>query len=215
MSDDPLFQRFGRASPRGTVLFREGELGQEMYVIQQGRVTISKRAGEMVKVLSQLGPGEFLGEMAFLNDRPRSATATCADDCRLLVVEPKTFEAMVRTNAEIAVRLIKKLAARLAEADDQIQNLLISDAATRVVHFLTTAAERGERSPSGTRVAVPPRELAARVGVRADESDEALMKLLKAKVIEVHPDGFLVPEVGRLRNFLEFLQLKVRFGEAG
>jgi CRP-like cAMP-binding protein len=215
MADEPLFQRYGRECPRGTVLFREGEEGQEMYVVQQGRVTISKRAGEVEKILTQLGPGEFLGEMAFLNDRPRSATATCAEDCRLLVLDPRTFEAMVRTNAEIAVRLIKKLAGRLAEADEQIQNLLISDAATRVVHFLHTAAARGERVAAGVRVKVPPRELAARVGVRADQSDEALMRLLKSRLIEVHPDALVVLDEGRLKSFLEFLQMKVRFGDGG
>jgi len=215
MVDDPPFQRYGRECPRGTVLFREGEQGQGMYVVQQGRVTISKRAGEVEKILTQLGPGEFLGEMAFLNDRPRSATATCAEDCRLLVIDPRTFEAMIRTNAEIAVRLIKKLAGRLAEADEQIQNLLISDAATRVVHFLSTAAARGEATAAGRRVAVPPRELAARVGVRADQSDEALMRLLKGRLVEVHPDGFVVPDQVRLGSFLEFLQMKARFGEGG
>jgi len=120
---------------------------------------------------------------------------------------------MVRTSSEIAVRLIKKLAGRLAEADEQIQNLLISDAATRVVHFLATAAARGEKTAAGQRVAVPPRELAARVGVRADQSDEALMRLLKARLIEVHPDAVVVPDEGRLRHFLEFLQMKAQFGD--
>ena len=62
---------------------------------------------------------------------------------------------------------------------------------------------------------VPPRELAARVGVRADQSDEALMRLLKSRLIEVHPDAFVVLDEGRLKNFLEFLQMKVRFGEGG
>src|SRR5512143_1394615 len=101
--EDQLFQRFGREFPRGAVLFREGEPGNEMFVVHHGRVVISKKVGEVEKILSTLGPGEFLGEMAILNNRPRSATATCGEDCKLLVIDAKTFEAMVRSNAEIAV----------------------------------------------------------------------------------------------------------------
>jgi len=213
MADDPLFQRFGREFPRGTVLFQEGAPGNEMFVVHQGRVTISKRVGEVEKVLSTLGPGEFLGEMAILNNRPRSATATCAEDCKVLVIDAKTFEAMVRGNAEIAIRLIKKLSDRLAEANEQIENLLLTDAASRVVHWLAVAAERGARTPAGQKIDLAPRDLASRVGVRPEQADEALMKLLKAKLIAVHPDGLVVPDVAKLRHFLEFLQMKAQFGD--
>ncbi len=213
MADDPMFQRFGREFPRGAVLFREGEPGQEMFVVHQGKVTISKRVGEVEKILSTLGPGEFLGEMAILNNRPRSATATCAEDCKLLVIDAKTFEAMVRSSAEIAVRLIKKLSDRLAEANEQIENLLLTDAASRVVHWLATSAERGVKTPAGQKIEVPPQQLAARVGVRPDQADEALLKLLKAKLIAVQADGFVVADPAKLRHFLEFLQMKAQFGD--
>ena len=213
MADDALVQRFGREFPRGTVLFREGEAGREMYVVNQGRITISKRVGDVEKILSTLGPGEFLGEMSILNNRPRSATATCAEDSKLLVIDAKTFETMIRSNAEIAVRLIKKLSDRLAEANEQIENLLLTDAASRVVHWLVVAAERGARTPAGQKIDVPPKDLAARVGVKPEQADEALMKLLKSKIVTVHPDGFVVPDVAKLRHFLEFLQMKAQFGD--
>jgi CRP-like cAMP-binding protein len=215
MSDDHLFQRFGREFPRGTVLFREGDEGREMFVINAGSVTITKRVGEVEKILSRLGPGEFLGEMAILNNKPRSATAICDGECRLLVIDAKTFETMIRSNAEIAVRLIKKLSDRLAEANEQIENLLLTDAASRVVHWLSVTAERGTRTAAGMKIDMAPRDLAARVGVKADQADEALMKLLKAKIISVHPDGFVVPDPDKLRHFLEFLQMKAQFGDLG
>ena len=213
MADDGLFQRFGKEFPKGTVLFREGEPGEEMYVVQQGRVTVSKQVGDVEKILSSFGPGEFLGEMAILNAKPRSATATCAEDARLLVIDAKTFEAMVRSNAEIAIRMIKKLASRLQEANEQIENLLFHDASSRVVHFLATAAEKVPRGPEGHRVAVAPGELAGRVGVRPEQVQEVLAKLVKANIAAVEADGFLVPDVSKLRHFLEFLQMKAQFGE--
>jgi CRP/FNR family cyclic AMP-dependent transcriptional regulator len=214
MADDQLFQRFGKEFAQGTVLFREGEPGREMYVVQQGRVTVSKKVGEVEKILASLGAGEFLGEMSILNNRPRSATATCAEPSKLLVIDAKTFEAMIRSNGEIAIRMIKKLSDRLAEADEQIENLLFADASSRVVHFLPTAAEKVPKGPAGHEVLVVPRELPARVGVKPEQADEVLAKLLKSKIVAVQADRFVVPDVAKLRHFLEFLQMKAQFGDA-
>ena len=215
MADDPLFHRFGKEFPQGTVLFRDGEPGKEMYVVQQGKVHVSKKVGEVEKILATLGPGEFLGEMSILNNKPRSATATCATACKLLVIDAKTFEAMIRGNAEIAIRMIKKLADRIAEANAQIENLLFADASTRVVHFLATAAEKAPKGPGGHELHLLPKELPARVGVRPEQADEVLMKLLKGKIVSVHPEGLVVPDVAKLRDFLTFLQMKAQFGDVG
>jgi CRP-like cAMP-binding protein len=213
MADDQLFQRFGKEFPQGAVLFREGEPGKEMYVVQSGRIHISKQVGDVEKILATLGPGEFVGEMSILNNKPRSATATCADACKLLVIDAKTFEAMIRGNAEIAIRMIKKLSDRLAEANEQIENLMFSDASTRVVHYLATAAEKVPKGPTGHRLSIRPPELAARVGVKTEQAEEVLGKLLKSKIVAVEPDGTLVADIGKLRHFLEFLQMKAQFGD--
>ena len=106
---DPLFARFGREYQPGEVLFREGESGEVMFVIQSGAVRITKEVGGEAKSLAVLGPGEFLGEMAILNGKPRTATATVVETTRCLVIEAKTLESMVARNAEIALRLIKLL----------------------------------------------------------------------------------------------------------
>ena len=214
MAEDKLYERFGREFPAGHVLFRDGEPGKEMYVIQAGKVRISKSVRGVETTLVVVGPGAFFGEMSILNNKPRSASATVEENSKLLVIDPKTFEAMVRGNAEIAVRLIKTLAQRLQEADDQIENLLFADASSRVVHWLVTAAEKAERGPTGHKIALAPRELPGRVGVRPDQADEVLMKLLKANIISVLPDGFVVPDVEKLKHFLEFLQMKAQFGDA-
>jgi len=214
MADDQLSQRFGKEYAQGTVLFREGEPGKEMYVVQHGRVTVSKRVGEVEKILASLGPGEFLGEMSILNNKPRSATATCTEASKLLVIDAKTFEAMIRGNAEVAVRLIKKLSDRLAEANEQIENLLFADASSRVVHFLATAAEKVPKGAAGHELRIAPKELPGRVGVRPEQAEEVLAKLLKSKIVSLQPDGFVVPDVAKLRHYLEFLQMKAQFGDA-
>jgi CRP/FNR family cyclic AMP-dependent transcriptional regulator len=212
--EDALFQRFGREFKRGDVLFREGEPGKEMYVIQAGKVNITKTVRDTEKILATLGAGEFFGEMAILNNKPRSAGATMADDGKLLVIDPRTFEAMIRGNVEIAVRLIKKLSDRLQEADEQIENLLLRDPNSRVVHhLLQISAKSGKDTPQGRLVTVKLDELGGRMGLTTEEVSEAISKTAKARIIAVVPEGVVVPDPNKMRKYLEFLEMKERFGD--
>ena len=221
-----LYERFGRAAPAGTVLFREGEPGHDMYVIQAGRVELLRKVKDRDSVLAVLPPGEFFGEMAILNNRPRSATAIVVEDARLLVIGPRTFEAMIRGSAEIAVRMIKKLAGRIEQGNQQIETLLLRDANHRVVHVLRKVAESlGRQSDGGVYIPITLGELAGRVGLQDHEVAEVLERLAQAKLIMmVDPEhaleveeqsGYVIPEVGRLQDFLEFLEMKERFGQSG
>jgi CRP-like cAMP-binding protein len=180
MAEDKLYERFGREFTRGTVLFRDGEPGKEMFVLQAGKVRISKTVRDVEKTLVILGPGAFFGEMSILNNKPRSATATVEEDAKMLVIDPKTFEAMVRGNAEIAVRLIKTLATRLQEADEQIENLLLKDHNSRVVHFLCHTAKKGVQQPEGVLVEMNVKELAGKVGLEVEPVNDVLNKLIRS-----------------------------------
>ena len=212
--EDQLFQRFGREFSKGTVLFREGEPGKEMYVVQSGKVSITKTVRDTEKVLATLGPGEFFGEMSILNNKPRSAGAVMADDGKLLVIDPRTFEAMIRGNVEIAVRLIKKLSDRLQEADAQIENLLMRDPNSRVVHHLLQSGQkRGRQTPQGTLVAVNLSELHAAMGLTTQEVSDAVQRVAKAKILGVVPEGVVVPDLGKMQKYLEFLEMKEKFGD--
>src|SRR5690349_12046770 len=146
-SDLSQLERFAHDYEAGTVLFREGDVGAEMYVIQSGEVEISRVVGDRRQSLAVLPPGEFFGEMAIVNDRPRSATATVRRRARLLVIDGHTFEAMLRGKTEIAVRMIKAMAGRLERANQQIELLLLKNSNHRVVQCLRQLAD--EHFPDG------------------------------------------------------------------
>lgn len=213
MAEDKLYERFGREFPKGTLLFSDGEPGKEMFVIQSGKVRISKTVRDVEKTLVVLGAGAFFGEMSILNNKPRSATATIEEDAKLLVIDPKTFEAMVRGNAEIAVRLIKTLAGRLQEADEQIENLLLKDHNSRVVHYLMHAAKKGAQQPDGILVEMSIKDVASKVGLDLEPVNDVLNKLIRAKLVRIVEAGFVVHDVNKLRDFLEFLEMKEKFGD--
>jgi CRP/FNR family cyclic AMP-dependent transcriptional regulator len=218
-------ERFARDFPAGTVLFEEGQPGDYMYVVQTGEVEIRRQVGETERVLAVLPPGEFFGEMAILNGRPRSATAVVRVASRLLVIEGKTFEAMMRARPEIALRIIKSLATRLESANQHIELLLLPTPNHRVVQCLRQMADEqltlaGHHVAHGSAIMVPKRveDVAARVGLPVHEVLEVVDRLRSARLVLLAEDagiegeGFIVPEVGRLLEFLEFLNLKDRFG---
>jgi CRP-like cAMP-binding protein len=208
-----LFERFGRNFATGTVLFREGDPGEEMYVIQSGRVQLTRRVRGREAHLATLPTGEFFGEMSIVNNRPRSATATVLEDSQLLVIDARTFEAMVRGNAEIALRFIKKLAARLAQANAQVEVLLLQDLNHRVVHHLRNLAHtRGTPDGPGVRIQVTVDDISEMVGAKFEDVDACLRRLEQAKIFLRDGDSLVIAEVGKLDQFLEFLEMKENFG---
>ncbi len=221
-------ERFARDFAPGTVLFTEGQAGDYMYVIQSGEVEIRRTVGETERVIAVLAVGEFLGEMAILNNRPRSATAVVRTPARLVVIEGKTFEAMLRARPEIALRIIKGLAGRLESANQQVELLLLPTPNHRVVQCMRHMADEqlalagggGLGTTAGTAILVPKRveDIAQRVGLPVHEVIEVVDRLRAARLVllaedaGIDGDGFIVPEVGRLLEFLEFLNLRDRYG---
>ncbi len=125
--EEHLFWKFGQEFPKGTILFREGEPGREMYIIQRGKVQVRKKVGATEKVLAELGEGEFLGEMALLLGVNRSATVEVMEDSRILVVQPEAFESLLKSNIEIALKMLKKMAARLLALDQYFELALLEE----------------------------------------------------------------------------------------
>lgn len=212
---DQLFARFGKEYPAGTVLFREGERGDTMYVVQSGRVRITKDGADGSKTLAILGAGEFLGEMAILNDKPRTATAEIVDDARMLVLDGRTFEQMVVSNTEIAVRLIKKMARRLDSALALVEILMHRDPKARVILGLSREADvlGGEREDGSVFVPISLEGLSSNVGLQPDEVDEVIKRLSRLRMVEQRQDGFVITDVMRLHEFLDFLAMQEKFGE--
>jgi len=102
----------------GSAIFREGEAGHDMYIIESGTVEILRNA-RGAEPLATLEAGECFGEMALLEEQPRFATAMARTDVRLLRIERAAFADVMRSNVEIPIRIMRKLAGRLRRSEQR------------------------------------------------------------------------------------------------
>src|SRR5688572_8023772 len=108
----------------GDFVFREGDLGTEMYIVHEGRVEILKKVQDGDHLLATLEKGDFFGEMSVLEDLPRTASARARTDVELVRINGATFDAMLKSNTEIAVRMMRKLSRRLREVTGMLEEAL-------------------------------------------------------------------------------------------
>jgi len=120
------------------IVFHEGDYGDALYVIKNGRIKIAKVAIDgREKTLTILKAGDFFGEMAIFDDMPRSATAESMDnDVRLLSINKNDFERLIIENPSIAIRIMKDLTRRIRQVNEQVQDLAFKDVHGRVASTL-------------------------------------------------------------------------------
>jgi CRP/FNR family cyclic AMP-dependent transcriptional regulator len=120
------------------IVFHEGDYGDALYVIKNGRIKIAKVAIDgREKTLTILKSGDFFGEMAIFDDMPRSATAESMDnDVRLLSINKTDFERLIIENPSIAIRIMKDLTRRIRQVNEQVQDLAFKDVHGRVASTL-------------------------------------------------------------------------------
>jgi CRP-like cAMP-binding protein len=118
------FAKFLTHFKKGHVLFKEGDDGEDMYIVQSGRVAIKKKLKDGDATLAVLEKGDFFGEMAILERLPRSASAEMLDDGDLIVIAGDIFGDMIKANPEIAVRMLRKQSIRLRETNKQLEQAL-------------------------------------------------------------------------------------------
>lgn len=109
---------------RGATVFNEADTGSEMYVIQSGSVEVFRTINGEKRFQRTLEKGDFFGEMSLLEGLPRTATAVTLEDSELIVINGAVFDQMIKSNIEIAVRMLRKLSMRLRETTEQLDALL-------------------------------------------------------------------------------------------
>jgi CRP/FNR family transcriptional regulator, cyclic AMP receptor protein len=178
-----------RRYPKDTVVFFEKDEADTFFVIESGRikVTILGDDGREI-ILSILSPGDFFGEIALLDDDPRSATAIAIEDTELLCLARADFQSVMEQNVSITLGLIKVLTARLRRANHQISTIALLDVYGRVARvILDMAREEGRRLRDG-RIAfrrATHQEIANRIGTTRETVTRMFKDLERQGMIHV------------------------------
>jgi membrane protein len=119
--DARLFQKFGRAYAKNTIIFNEGDPGCEMFYVLSGRVCLERIDSQVKKTLAEMGPGQYFGEMAALIDVRRTATARAMEDSHLAVIDNQTFQNLICESREVALAMLREFAARLKNSNAALE----------------------------------------------------------------------------------------------
>ena len=135
---------------RGDYIFREGDVSDVMYMIHKGRVQISKGMGSFDEKIRILEEGEFIGEMAVINSKPRSASAIALDDCILIKMDRDSFNETIKKNHEFSVSVIQLLSERLRETDELLMGYAKQDRIRRLhIEILSEMIANGKKDAVG------------------------------------------------------------------
>lgn len=163
---------------RSQVLFNEGDPGDRLYVIVDGKVKLGMRSTDgRENLLAVLGPNQMFGELSFFDPGPRNATATAVTDALLLELGHDELEPWLAGRPEVARQMLIALAQRLRRTSEAVGDLVFSDVPGRVAKALGDLARRfGTRAGDGIHVAhdLTQEELAQLVGASRETVNKAL-----------------------------------------
>ena len=207
-------QKFEKKLNTGDVLFKEGNAGEEMYFIREGKIKLSKGSGNEEKVLAILKEGDFFGEMALIDESPRSATATALEDTTLIIIDKNSFMERI-TESPLVAYIVQTLTRRLRTADEQIKLLMIKNDERRVATYIYNKAKiEGTSTPEGTMLKenYEADRLAHITGVSTDKAKEYVKNLERADLVKISSDGkLIITDIGKLDKYIKFLELKEEF----
>jgi len=198
---------FNRHYRDNEIIFLEHEPGEELYIIQKGKIKITKIVDNNEVLLALLKPGDIFGEMAILENKPRNATAISFGESELLAVSKSNFEVMVKSNPRLGTKLITLLSERIWKAYRQLANILISDPLGRMYDMLLTVVEEN-RIPISHHTSYTfdfgPDELIKMVGLPTDQGNLLIQKLFENKRFKLQDKKIVVTDLEELAKQVEF-----------
>jgi len=189
---------------KGGILFKEGDSGEHVYVIVEGKLKLGTSSGDgRENLLSILGPGEMFGELSLFDPGPRTSTATAVTDAKLLSLSHPKLIPWLRENPDVSLQLLARLAQRLRRTNEAVGDLVFSDVPGRVAKALIDLGERfGKESPEGLFVHhdLTQEELAQLVGASRETVNKALADFAGRGWLRLDGRAVLITDVERLEK---------------
>ena len=189
---------------RGDILFREGESGDSLYVIGEGKIKLGRSSSDgRENLVAILGPGEMFGELSLFDPGPRTMTATAVAETQLMGLGNDSLTGLLTGRPEVAKALLAALAKRLRRTNEHLADLVFTDVPGRVAKALLDLAERfGRPVDNGVMVShdLTQEELAQLVGASRETVNKALADFATRGWLKLEARAVLLLDVDRLRR---------------
>lgn len=199
------FSRFAKNFPKGSIIFSEFEKGSSFYLIQTGRVQLIKVINGVEKNIDILETGEIFGEMAILDNSPRSASAIAYDDVTALEFNKENFEVLMKGSPVIGLRLLKTFVKRIYTQKRRFMILTIEDVSARVADvflMLDETLPHLDRSTDARIFEITTEEVSRWAGLSADETAGVINKFVAQGRLDVYRDKI---KVHNMTDFIRYV----------
>jgi CRP-like cAMP-binding protein len=187
---------------RGSTLFKEGDAGDRLYVVVEGKLKLGTTAVDgRENLLYILGPGEMFGELSLFDPGPRTSTATAVTDVRLLALSHDQVIGWITQHPAVALQLLGRLAQRLRRSNEVLADLVFSDVPGRVAKAIMDLGSRfGVQKEDGLHVNhdLTQEELAQLVGASRETVNKALADFASRGWVRLEPRAVVVLDLDRL-----------------
>jgi CRP-like cAMP-binding protein len=187
---------------RGEVLFHEGDTGDKLYIVAEGKVKLGRTSSDgRENLLAILGPGQMFGELSLFDPGPRSATVTAVTDVAFYSLSHDDLLRWLDGRPDVANGLLAQLASRLRRANDVVSDLVFSDVPGRVAKALLDLADRfGRTAEDGIHVHhdLTQEELAQLVGASRETVNKALADFASRGWLRLEPRSVVLMDPERL-----------------
>lgn len=199
------FSRFAKTFSKGSVIFSEFEPGDCFYLIQSGRVQLIKIVNGFEKNLDILQPSEIFGEMAILENSPRSATAIAYDDVKALEFNKANFEVLMMGNPAIAMKLLKTFVKRIYAQKRRFMILTVPENMARVGDVFLMLDETQpniDKTTDMRNFSISMEEIARWAGLPVETVEDEMHRFIDQGKMEVFDDSIVIKNITELSRYV-------------
>jgi CRP/FNR family transcriptional regulator, cyclic AMP receptor protein len=203
--DMAAFGRFAKTFQAGEMIFSEFEPGDNFYLIQSGRVQLVKLIGDIEKTLDILQPSEMFGEMAILENSPRSATAIALDTVKVLEFNSQNFEILMLGNPQIALKLLRMFSKRIYDSKRRFMILTLEEPQAKIADVFLMLDESQpdiDRMTERREFKTTVDDVAHWAGMAVTDTRDVLGHFATQHRIEMYPDRIIVKNINDFSRFV-------------
>jgi CRP-like cAMP-binding protein len=184
---------------RGTTIFTKGDVGNSLFAVCEGTVKMtSPSADGKDAVFNMINEGAIFGEIALLDGRTRTADAVAATDCQLMVIDRRDFLPLLRSQQELAIKIIDVLCARLRRTSEQVEDIMFLDLPGRLAKALLRLID--DSSVKDRKLTITQGEIGEIIGMSRESTNKQLREWQERKWIKLERGGISILQPDALQT---------------